>query len=759
MGVCNAAGSGCTCTDPQHWLASERCSTWHETTTQPPTGSPHQVTAVNGQSVSNPAGTTLVPAGATVQLTIRVPSATQVPAEVHYYLSRNFTFQSATAGAQSTLCQPAVFAAPFPNGVQGTAQVLDCNWSDATTPLVITAIASGTSAPRDDPYAAVACFAPFTTCFPARMALQLPPGTVATVGPQRTAIIVANASGASAHPYANAANTASVFFASANPNSAQAYFRQSSYGPASIGAITLAGANGGEGTAADVYGPFTVTTNGCMGAADGIAAASSAIDFSHYERVLVIAHDPTFCGGGGLTGPVTVSANNQPKQVSASILYNDAFGERTLNGRVGSIVLHEYGHQLGRFTEGGGWECGAAAQAGDGTCNALVYLDLTDVMGSANYAHYSAVNKDRIGWLEGGRALPIWSTGRYVINAYEDGTENVKVLKVPRRWRQPGATDAAGLTSGSYYLTARRPTAPWTDWTTTSGQYLQGVAVYLDEGGVGSNEALMDMTPGSIAGPSDFSDGALLTGQTFTDPLSGVTLSVVEATSSTATIDVTIQPRSTRYVAAGSSDPNGRFVPGAHVAGVGAFTPGSTVSVTAQPPPGFTFGIWLDSHGTPISEANPYSFPLNEDTWLWALLVPEPPANDNFVSAQPVTSLPSQFTAYTANASIEVGEPHQNIPCGPITIDPGATAWYAVTLATTQNVTIDTQGTDYGAEIVVYTGTSLGSLTQVPGACDFFQQQELPTVTFTANAGTTYYVQVGASTLGQNLVVHFTAAP
>jgi len=29
MGTCNATGTGCVCSDPQHWWASERCTTWH----------------------------------------------------------------------------------------------------------------------------------------------------------------------------------------------------------------------------------------------------------------------------------------------------------------------------------------------------------------------------------------------------------------------------------------------------------------------------------------------------------------------------------------------------------------------------------------------------------------------------------------------------------------------------------------------------------------------------------------------------------
>jgi hypothetical protein len=263
-----------------------------------------------------------------------------------------------------------VFNEPLPNGVQGNAQTLDCQWSGGPTPLVITALASGTLAPRDDPYAAVACFAPYNNCVPVRIALQLPTRTVPAVGIQRTAIILASADGAPAHPYTKDV-LASTFFSVANPGSARSFYSLSSYGLGAASSMLVTGAAGTEGTAADVYGPYSVTTNGRMGASDAVAASGSEIDFSNYERLVIVANDPSHCGGGGLTGNETVTAEGQPKTITASIVYNGAAGDMTLNGRTGSILLHEYGHQLG-LDHGGGWDCGPNVLAYDGTCNNLV---------------------------------------------------------------------------------------------------------------------------------------------------------------------------------------------------------------------------------------------------------------------------------------------------------------------------------------------------------------------------------------------------
>jgi hypothetical protein len=49
MGACNSAGNACVCTDPQHWWASENCSTWHAG----PQSSPDQACAPGDQAFCN----------------------------------------------------------------------------------------------------------------------------------------------------------------------------------------------------------------------------------------------------------------------------------------------------------------------------------------------------------------------------------------------------------------------------------------------------------------------------------------------------------------------------------------------------------------------------------------------------------------------------------------------------------------------------------------------------------------------------------
>jgi len=112
-----------------------------------------------------------------------------------------------------------------------------------------------------------------------------------------------------------------------------------------------------------------------------------------------------------------------------------------------------------------------------------------------------------------------------------------------------------------------------------------------------------------------------------------------------------------------------------------------------------------------------------------------PPANDNFASASSITSIPFSSSIDTSAATAEPGEP--SVCLGQTA---QRTAWYVYTPASTASLSASTSGFFGSTAIAVYTGNSIGSLTQV--ACGTFQM-----VTVRLEAGTTYHFQVGA--LGQ----------
>jgi PKD repeat protein len=107
-----------------------------------------------------------------------------------------------------------------------------------------------------------------------------------------------------------------------------------------------------------------------------------------------------------------------------------------------------------------------------------------------------------------------------------------------------------------------------------------------------------------------------------------------------------------------------------------------------------------------------------------------PPQNDDFAAATPITALPFSDSVDTTAASVQPSEPTPS--CG--YFQPTATVWYAFTPAADGSYTTSTPN-GY-TRITAYTGTSLGSLTEV--GCRAYGSS----LTFHATAGTTYYLQV-----------------
>jgi hypothetical protein len=123
------------------------------------------------------------------------------------------------------------------------------------------------------------------------------------------------------------------------------------------------------------------------------------------------------------------------------------------------------------------------------------------------------------------------------------------------------------------------------------------------------------------------------------------------------------------------------------------------------------------------------------------------PANDDFADAIAVTALPFSIETSTEHATVEDGEP--GFPCGSI----GATIWYRWSPSEDVAVTADTFGSDYDTMIAAYSGTSLASLSLL--ACNDDATDLQSKVGFAAEAGETYYLQVGGlNGAGGNLVLH-----
>ncbi len=107
-----------------------------------------------------------------------------------------------------------------------------------------------------------------------------------------------------------------------------------------------------------------------------------------------------------------------------------------------------------------------------------------------------------------------------------------------------------------------------------------------------------------------------------------------------------------------------------------------------------------------------------------------PPPNDAFAARTTIASVPYTAGQSTAEATTEPGEPSPR--CGPM----GKTIWYQFTPGSDVVLAATMAGSDFDTLLAVWTGPSLGSLTEV-GCADF------GSVVFAAEAATTYLIQAG----------------
>ncbi|MBX3001111.1 MAG: PKD domain-containing protein [Caldilineaceae bacterium] len=129
------------------------------------------------------------------------------------------------------------------------------------------------------------------------------------------------------------------------------------------------------------------------------------------------------------------------------------------------------------------------------------------------------------------------------------------------------------------------------------------------------------------------------------------------------------------------------------------------------------------------------------------------PTNDNFAAAEPI-EVGQSTTVDTSAATTEEGEPiYPSCAYGPI----GNTVWYSFTPVETSSVTVyvSTSYMPWGPVSVAYTGSSLDSLSELD--C---RSSDSAGATFKAEAGTTYYIQVGGMyNASDNLTITLQPAP
>jgi hypothetical protein len=366
-----------------------------------------------------------------------------------------------------------------------------------------------------------------------------PPG--ATTGEIKTAVILVNFQDNTTQPKTAAQSNTLVF------GNVSDFLWENSYHHTFLGG--------------DTFGWFTLPMSGAVCDTDTLvreandAAVAAGANLGAYAQVIYM-FPKTRCTWAGLGG---IGANGQ------KLVYvngTNAFDQR--------VIAHEMGHGF-QLDHSDALECGAASIGS--SCSDLDQASPDDTMGS-RAGHFNVFQKERLGWL-GTSGMPaittVTASGRYTLEPLETQTTGVKALKI----RQ--GTDPATGQAVWYYLEYRQAVG-FDSILASVGTLTSGVSIIRGmPSNTGSVNTLIDTTPESntLSRLSDFEDGTLQPGRTFTDAAAGVAVSVVSVDANGAVVDITVPGGS------GSGGTCTRATPAVSVSGpTGAVAAGSSISYT-----------------------------------------------------------------------------------------------------------------------------------------------------------------------------------
>jgi len=201
---------------------------------------------------------------------------------------------------------------------------------------------------------------------------------------------------------------------------------------------------------------------------------------------------------------------------------------------IGLVTDHEQGHSYGTH-HSGFFTCGPGTSLRPAPrffCGVLEYGGLPSDMGCADCAgHFDAVQKEGIGLLAGGRYLDVTAPGQYRIACNDTiGSSLPKGLRLVRGAGLPNAfaiecrTTAA--TRFSRELMLMKPTCDWP----------RGINLQVLDGHA-AKPMLIDATVPAGMLPSNCTS-ALLPGETWTDPVMGLSVHLASRTETEAAVDV-----------------------------------------------------------------------------------------------------------------------------------------------------------------------------------------------------------------------------
>ena len=243
-----------------------------------------------------------------------------------------------------------------------------------------------------------------------------------------------------------------------------------------------------------------------IGNAGDAAATAAGYAPGNYQNRFYVFPSRGDCGWAGLA------------YISFGLAWSNGYNQL-------SVYAHELGHNFGLLHAASSY---CPGQVVGSACSVSDYGDPFDVMGNSGAMHFNAKQKSILNWIPAA-SVKTHSTGSaiYTLSPLESPGGATYAVKIP------------AAASRTYWLEYRQPIG-----------FDSGMSSYPNNGaqvrvaspfeslcsGCMEDTQFLDMTPGTA---NNFGDGALIVGQTYVDSSYGTTISVLSATPSALTVQVT----------------------------------------------------------------------------------------------------------------------------------------------------------------------------------------------------------------------------